>query len=272
MINFLLMMCVKPRHVISVSFAALAVISSTLPGQAFAEKIYCKDGRVLAEKISYRNRGTVWYKKSSGSIGINIKDIDRIESDDGSVSKYDYKNMGKAIQDMIKEEKYNGAIIACTALLQTIPDNAQIRYLRGMLSQKIGNEEMATEDYSFLVKNKLADAAILNNLGTIYASDQKYKQAMDLFIRASAENSDMVEPHDNMASTLMQTKSYDLAIEEYQKVLAKEPDNINVLYNLGILYMSKKEYDKAKDVWAKALSLKPEDEDTKKALQYLPAR
>ncbi len=240
------------------------------PAQSFGEKIYRKDGKVLDEKIAYRNRGVVWIKKPAGSIGISITDIDRIENDDGSVSKYDYKALGGKIQASIKGEKYEEAIHACSVLLESIEDT-KIRYLRGALSQKIDDFDKAKEDYAFLVKEKAADASILNNLGTIYASDRKYREAIDLFIKAAAENPDMAEVHDNLAAASLQTGDYKRAMDEYERVLKEEPENTNALYNLGIIYMSKGDPGKAKELWEKALAIRPEDGDAKKALESLKA-
>lgn len=248
---------------------ALSAIFFIAACQCDAERIYCKDGQVLNEKITYRNRGIVWYKRPAGSVGININDIEKIENDDGSVSKYDYKTMGRKIQECIRQGSYGEAVGLCSMLLETIPDNARLRYLRGILSQKVGNFEKAEEDYAFLVKNNMADAAILNNLGTIYAADKKYREAADLFLKAAAENPEMVEVHDNLAMASLQAGDYSRATAEYEKVIAREPGNINALYNLGIIYMSKNNFEKAKMLWEKALSIKPEDEDTKNALQYL---
>ncbi len=248
---------------------ALVSVFLTLPCACNAEKIYYKDGRILNEKITYRNRGVIWYKRSSGLAGINIKDIEKIENDDGFVSKYDYKTISRDIQSSIKEKKYDNAIMLCSVLLETIPDNAGIRYLRGILNQKTGNPEKAREDYEYLVKSKAADAAILNNLGAIYAADQKYREAADLFIKAAAENPGVVQVHDNLAQASLASKDYERAASEYEKVIDREPDNVNALYNLGIIYMSKGEYQKAKGLWEKILSVKPEDDDTKKALEYL---
>jgi len=253
----------------SYGFLTLLICSFLIfPSQSFGEKIYLKDGKVLDEKITYRNRGVVWIKKSSGSVGINIKEISRIENDDGAVSKYDYRAISKKIQACIKEEKYQEAAGLCSLLLDSIED-VKIRYLRGMLSQKLGDLNTAKEDYAILVKNKAADAAILNNLGAFYARDKKYREATDLFLKAAAENTDMVEIHDNLAVVSLQEKDYESAMAEYEKVIEREPENVNALYNLGMIYMSKGDSGKARELWEKIMTLKPEDSDAKKALESL---
>ncbi|MDD5173771.1 MAG: tetratricopeptide repeat protein [Candidatus Omnitrophota bacterium] len=247
------------------------ILSAIFIRQSNAEVIYCKNGKILNKKIVYRNRGVVWYEQSSGRVGVDIKNIEKIENDDGSVSKYDYNVIGQRIRDSVRDGKYADAIMLCTMLLETIPDDIQIRYLRGILSQKIGNVENARRDYDFLVENKRADAAILNNLGAIYGDDKKYSEAVELFIKAVAANPEMIEMRDNLAVTSLKANDYNRAMSEYEKIIERNPDNVNALYNLGVIYMSKGEYRKANKLWERALALNPEDADAKKALEAIKA-
>jgi tetratricopeptide (TPR) repeat protein len=237
-----------------------------------AEKIYRKDGRVVNAEILYRSKDSVWVKISSGAIGISTQDIDRIENDDGSISKHDYQSLSGTIQDFIRQQSYDEAVKLCSLLLESLPSDAQIHYLRGLLNQKIGNFEQATEDYDFLIKHGVADAEVFNNLGAIYAHNQESKEAQDFFIKAIGKNPDIVEAHNNLANLSLQIKNYTRAIEEYNKVIEKEPDNFKALYNLGIAYMNSKNYTKAKEQWEKILAIKPGDDDAKNALEYLKVK
>lgn len=237
-----------------------------------AEKIYCKDGKVINANILYYRRGSIWVELSSGALGINIKDIDRIENDDGSISKYDYKSLASAVQDVIAGQKYNEAARLCSLLLESFPEDTQIHYLRGLLNQKIGNFEQATEDYNFLIQRRVADAPIFNNLGAIYANKKESQEAKVLFIKVTGENPDIVEAHNNLAILSLQIKDYARAIDEYNKVIEKEPDNVKALYNLGVAYMNSEDYAKAKEQWEKILAIKPGDADAKNALEYLKVK
>lgn len=234
-----------------------------------AEKIYYKDGETISAKILYRSRGSIWIEVSSGAIGINTQDIDRIENDDGLISKYDYRSLSDAILDFIGQHRYDEAERLCTILLESLSSDARIHYLRGLLNQKIGNFEQAMGDYNFLIKHGVANAEIFNNLGAIYAHKKESKEAQDFFIKAIGKNPDIVEAHNNLANLLLQKKDYNRAIEEYNKVVEKEPNNIKALYNLGISYMNSKNYSKAREQWQKILAIKPEDKDAKNALEYL---
>jgi len=237
-----------------------------------AEKIYSKDGKVLYGSIIYRTKESVWLKHSSGAIGVSLDNVDRIENDDGSISKYDYRFLYNIIQDSVAKKKYSDAIDMCSVLLKSFPDNVQMYYLRAVISHKIGNTDQAIQDYDFLIQNKLADADVFNNLGVIYAENKEYQKAKDLFLEAIKSNRERAEIHDNLAEVLMQIKDYKTAIEEYNKVTELEAGNIEAIYNSGVAYMKNKNYAKAREQWEKILAVNPEDRDAKNALEHLNAR
>jgi tetratricopeptide (TPR) repeat protein len=237
--------------------------------QCLAENIYYKDGRTIKAQIVNRTKDTIWVQQGEGAIGIDAKDISKITNKEGRVSKYDVGYLVDKIQDLLKEKKYIEAEESCTSLLQVFPDNVNVRYLRGMLNQKIGNTSKAIEDYSFLISHKDADGAIFNNLGTINAQLNKYVDAEDLFYKAINCNPKMAEFHNNLSELFVSLKNYDQAIEEYNNVLNLEPDNLVALFNLGVIYKDKGDYRQAGKQWQRILAVKPDDLDAKKALLSL---
>lgn len=249
--------------------SALMVIFLIDPSQCKAEKIYCKDGKIVSGSIIYRSRNSVWIKYGPGSIGVATQSIDRIENEDGSISKYDYESACNLIQNYIKEDNYNKAIKLCSDLLGSFPDDAQLRYLRAIVSQGLGNPEDAIEDYNFLIEHGIADAEIFNNLGAIYAYDKEYKKASDSFSEAIAKDPYMLEAYYNLAQLSMQTEDYGRAIDEYRKVIHEAPEDAEALHNLGIAYMGNGDYLNAKKQWNHILTIKPDDAKAKKALEYL---
>lgn len=250
-------------------FLAVFLFNSPI---CFAENIYYKDGKTINAQIIYHNKDTIWIKNDSGSTGIDMKNVSKIENDDGTASKYDAAYLVNQIQEFVKQENYIEAERTCSLLLELSPEDAKVRYLRGMLNQKIGNTSKAAEDYNFLISHKDADSTILNNLGAIYAKEKRYKDATDLFAQAIKYDPDKAEFHNNLSELLMNLKDYDRAIEEYNKVLELEPDNPAALFNLGIAYKNKGDYTRAKEQWQRVLALKPEDIEAKNALLLLKSQ
>lgn len=236
-----------------------------------AEIIYLKDGKVIKEKIIYRSKHSIWLNYKPGSLGINMQNIDKIENDDGSISKYDLRTLYKKSQDSIEKGEYSEAIKLYNILIETLPNDVEIHYLRGILNHKIGEFDEAIKDYDFLIKNEAADAKILNNLGSIYASKKEYKEAKKWFARAIKEDSRLVEAHNNIAAILLQTENYKYAIAEYKRVIKLDPRNTEALYNLGLIYMQNGNYVLAKKQWEKVLEFQPEDNEVKSGLEYIKA-
>jgi Flp pilus assembly protein TadD len=239
------------------------------PGNARAEKIYCKNGKVLDVQIIYLTKKSIWYKTSLGSAGISIDSINKIENGDGSLSKYDYKNISSQIQEFIKQKDFNQALTYCAILLEYFPEDFQLHYLRGVLAQKVNNPELAEEEYGFLIKHKRADAKILNNLGVIYASRQKNEEARDLFIKVQKQDPLIKEASVNLATLFMNLNDYPRAIQAYQQVLNSDPGNAKALYNQGMAWYKSKDYAQARTNWTKMLDFEPDNKEAINALEFL---
>lgn len=260
--------CVKTILIISVFIFGFSL--------AFAEKIHFKDGRIVDANITFRSKDSVWinYNTTStqGAVGISASEIRKIQEGDGSISKHDYASLIKQIEEHINQKKYNEAVKTCDILLGSFSSDPQIRYLRAVLHQKIGNIEKAVEDYDFLIQNKNGSVKVFNNLGAIYANKKEYIKAKDLFLKALQENPDMAEAHENLAELFLETEDYAMAIEEYKKAIELEPDNVTAHFNLGIAYEKCADFSKAKDAWERALAINPEDNDARDAITYLETK
>jgi tetratricopeptide (TPR) repeat protein len=256
----------RKSGIILAVFAAVSLSGRLL---ARAETIYYKDGKTLKGKILYRDQGSLRVREDSGLTEVKTDKIEKILNDDGSISKYDYKSLNKKIQVLIARKEYKDAAGLCSLLLESFPEEAKLRYLRGLLNQKTGNPAAARQDYEYLIKQNLADAKVFNNLGSICAGRKEYKQAADWFIKAIQESPAMAEAHENLAVLSLETEDYNSAIAEYNKVIGLQPGNFNALYNLGMVYLNQGDYPKAKEQLEKALSVKPDDINTKKGLDHL---
>jgi Flp pilus assembly protein TadD len=204
------------------------------------------------------------FRASETALCENIKAFENINI---SAAKLDYKSRLSQIQKCIREKDYLKARELCDSLLPYSVDNSEILYLRAALSQKIGQQDQAIEDYNALVRRNLADAKVFNNLAALYALKEDFSRAIELLSRAIKEDPASVEAHNNLADIFMRIEDYSRAFEEYNKVIALEPGNTTVLYNLGFLYAKNKDYAKAKQNWEKVLSINPRDPDAQKAIQ-----
>ncbi len=237
-----------------------------------AETIYYRNGRVFSGQVLYRKGNQVWVKTKLGAMGIPIDSINKIVNEDGTLSKYDYKSLSGAIQDYISKKDYAQALNQCALLLESFPEDSQLHYLRAVLSQKSGDLKLAEAEYKFLIEHEGADAKVLNNLGAIYAESGQEKQARDFFSEALKADPEFKEAHANLANMFMQQKDYSGAIAEYRKALNSDPDSSQIRYNLGTAYFKINDYSGAKSQWERVLYLDPQDEDAKRALEFLKAK
>jgi len=252
---------------------SIGVLFLYLAGASFcyADKVYCKDGRVVYGTILCRTKGSVWVKHDAGAVGVSLDSVEKIESDDGTVSLYDYGFFYNIVRDSIAQKKYGDAMNMCNMLLKNFPENTKIRYLRAVISHKTGNIDQAMQDYDFLIQNKFADADILNNRGVIYAESEEYEKAGDLFLKAVKLDEKNVEIRNNLAEALMQIKDYKAAIKEYDKIMELDAGNIAAAYNSGVAHMKDNDYDKARELWNKIIAINPDNADAKSAIEHLNA-
>jgi len=217
--------------------SAVAIIAAfLLPRQTLlAEKVYYKNGTEAYEQIIGRDKDSIQVRRAFGDSVVNLERIEKIENDDGSISKYDYNALLKAIEEKVKNGRYDEAADLCGILLESFPKSNEIRYLRATLNHKAGRLAKTVEDYKFIIDNNGASASVFNNLGEIYASGKDNQGAIEMFMRASA----------------------------------KEPDNITALYNLGVAYAAKGDYAEAKNQLNKVIAIDSGDENAKQALRAL---
>lgn len=252
--------------VVPALFLCLAIIVST-PAGACAERIYYKDGRIEHIQILYRLKGTLWYSRDNGSVGIPIVSVKRVENDDGTLSKYDYENITQLIERLIAQKQYAQAVMWCDRLIEAVPDYTPVRSLRAALNQKLGNFAAATADYRYLMNNRSAGAEIYNDQGVIFAAANDYIRAKECFREAIRLMPGLAQAHANLANIFMRQKEYTGAIEEYTKVLEIEPANARALYDLGRAYSDSGDKASARTAWEKALAIDPSDAATRQALE-----
>lgn len=202
---------------------------------SYAETIYFKNGDKIKEEIAYSKEGTIWFDRESGLFGIAMGDIDKIDNDDGSISKYDFRGLYNGALRYVQERNYIKAVELYDMLLESFSDNKELHYLRGFLSHKLGNIEEAASDYLFLISHDSADAQILNNLGVIYAGRKEYQEAEKLFNSAIEKDPRSTEPYRNLAKLFLEISDYISAKKYWEKVSAFNPDDREAKNNLGYI-------------------------------------
>ena len=66
-----------------------------------------------------------------------------------------------------------------------------------------GKIKEASEIYNFLIKNKIYDPRVFNNLGTIYSQIKQFDKAILLFDESIKKFPNSLEPYSNLANVLV---------------------------------------------------------------------
>jgi tetratricopeptide (TPR) repeat protein len=243
---------------------------------SFAEKIYCKDTRVISGKITSHHGKIIWIESSEGSsegaVGIDVEDIDRIENDDGSISKHDYKNLNKKALEHIQKEEYEKALVLYSRLLDNFSENLELIYIYALLNHRLSNYDEALRYYHILAQKGRADGSIYNNIAVIYALRKDYERAKEFFTKALNSGQREFKIRSNLAQLLLRNKEYKAALDEYSRILKIDPSQVKALYNLGVIYANIDEPGKAREYFKKAYELSKDDRQLKDALDYTDLR
>jgi len=89
------------------------------------------------------------------------------------------------------------------------------------------------------------DADALSALGFVYAQQDRRREALALFDRASAARPENAELHFNRAFMLQGLNDHPAAIEAFKRVLEIVPDHDRALYGLAISLISLRRLDEA---------------------------
>jgi tetratricopeptide (TPR) repeat protein len=92
---------------------------------------------------------------------------------------------------------------------------------------------------------KLAEAALLNNLGLIHLNLKKYNDAFLAFKKAETLSPDLFSIQLNLSQLFLEFKHDDKALVILNKLENIRPGDIDVLYSLALIYSHQNEYEKA---------------------------
>ena len=71
--------------------------------------------------------------------------------------------------------------------------------MQGLAYQELGNTERALNCYNKALENADDKSVIYNNIGTLYFSDENYKEAKIYFKKALSEDSSYTQARQNLA-------------------------------------------------------------------------
>lgn len=122
-----------------------------------------------------------------------------------------------------------------------------------------GKIKEAEEIYNFLIKNKIYDPRILNNLGNIYLQLKQFNKAILLFEESIKKFPKSMESYTNLASLLTSKGKKDVAKKILNRAIELNPKYLSAYSNLAGIYVGERNFKKAELNLRKSLEINPKD-------------
>lgn len=116
--------------------------------------------------------------------------------------------------------------------------------------------------YKDILKYNPYSALAHNNLGILYAGENKLNEAITEFQKTIDVDPTFIEAYNNLAGIYMEQDNMEEAISAYQKAISLNPSYAKALYNLGLAYLKQGSLDMAAKEFQKALKINPHNTDT----------
>jgi tetratricopeptide (TPR) repeat protein len=162
----------------------------------------------------------------------------------------------------IKNEKWDEAKSHLDQALAAQPNDAQGNYYMGVVKEKLGDRDGATENYKKAIAADPGLVEASNNLAAIYLDNPpRPDDAIPVLKKALEKSPDDVGLHRNLAYAEGLKGDLPAASKEYEALLAKNDDPA-IRLDYSTLLFDKKDFDNAAGQLKKTLAKAPDDAPT----------
>lgn len=150
--------------------------------------------------------------------------------------------------------------------------NRYFEKAQGFFRQSTEKGEPNPGGYYFL-GNALADqGAAAAEFGRREESRQRYREAVDAYIKCLSWDPNNSSAHKNLAFALMEIGQKEAALEETKRAIALTPQDYQLYYNKGAIEMQLNRFAEAEASWGQAYQLNPQDQRIAQGLLMLQKR
>lgn len=126
------------------------------------------------------------------------------------------------------------------------PNDIPLRLSYAKVLDKLGSEDLAVEEYNYILTKSI------DNKEVLYSLERIYKKKLD----ANPKDADTIA---NLGAILQKQGKFEDALAYYQKAESIDPSNINTRLNVGTLYQQKGDYKTAVVAYDSVLILYPDN-------------
>lgn len=163
------------------------------------------------------------------------------ETGDNNVKKHSYSNIGDIMSVLDNNKK---AVLFYQKSVAIDPDNVALRLKYASILDKLGQDDLAVQEYNTILSNESNNAQVLFALEKIYT-------------KKLALSPNSAELNNNLGAILQKQKKYDAALTYYKAAEAIDPSNVTTRLNLGTLYQQKKDFNSALSAYNSIITLYP---------------
>lgn len=160
------------------------------------------------------------------------------------------------IMALISENKFSAAMSACTKLLKTDKQHAEILFLKGTIFSRLERHEDAINCYRNVVHLKVDHAHAYLNMGFAFKALDMRNDAKVYFTKALSIDDTLAYACVNLGEIFRDEGLFDTAQEYFQKAADYLPDNEHIHYCLGMMFKLQGRVNKAIDSFNNALKVR----------------
>jgi Tfp pilus assembly protein PilF len=188
--------------------------------------------------------------------------------------KLDPKNAGLYNfygQILFVSGRYEDAEVALDRALELDPYLSDAHNNRGALYAETGRPAKAEQDYLAALKDRSypTPQKVYFNLGTLYASQERYLEALENLRHAVEIDRDYYQAHFELAGVLDNQGSLEEAASEYEVALPGYRTSGEYHYRIGFVYFRLGNHSKATQELNRVLDLAPGTESAVRASEIL---
>lgn len=159
---------------------------------------------------------------------------------------------------LIDRGQADEAVPLISRAIDSLPQDAQARYLRGVAYESLNLQAKALEDYSECLKLNPERTDALNNKAVVLARMERFEEAAAEFTKLLQLNPQDALAFRNRGLCRFDQQQYDLALADYNQAIELAPRAPANWFQRGNVFLEQERFDRAEADYSQAIELDPD--------------
>ncbi len=159
---------------------------------------------------------------------------------------------------LIDRGQADEAVPLISRAIDSLPQDAQARYLRGVAYENLNLEAKALEDYSECLKLNPERTDALNNKAVVLARMERFEEAAAEFTKLLQLNPQDALAFRNRGLCRFDQQQYDLALADYNQAIELAPRAPANWFQRGNVFLEQDLFEQAESDYSQAIELDPD--------------